>query len=69
MVTARETPARPGVGLSVTATAEYLACSRDTVYRLIRDGDLEAVRIGSRPIVLWSSIDAYLERVRIPIAR
>ena len=33
--------------LSVAEVADYLRCSTQTVYRLIRDGELQAVHIGA----------------------
>lgn len=36
--------------LSVQSVAETLACSDDYVYMLIRDGNLQAIKIGKRAI-------------------
>jgi excisionase family DNA binding protein len=47
---------------SITQTGQLLNRSRDTVYRLIRDGDLEAIRILGRPAVTATSIEALLKR-------
>ena len=34
--------------LTVPEAAELIGCSRDTVYRLVKDGDLPALRHGPR---------------------
>jgi excisionase family DNA binding protein len=50
--------------LTVNEIADRLAISRDTVYRLVRSGDLHTVRVGERLRFRPPEIDAYLERNR-----
>jgi excisionase family DNA binding protein len=50
--------------LSVTQTAEILSFDIRTIYRLISEGELEAVGSGHRLRVLRSSIQRYIERHR-----
>jgi len=60
----KRTPAPPPDPALVTITeaGRILASSRSTVYRLVRQGDLEVVRIGTRPRVTLRSIAAYVDR-------
>jgi excisionase family DNA binding protein len=48
--------------LTVNMVAELLAISRDTVYRLVRQGDLVPCRVGERLRFRPEDVDAYLER-------
>jgi putative molybdopterin biosynthesis protein len=50
--------------LTVNAVAELLAISRDSVYRLVRQGELVPYRVGERLRFRPEEIDAYLERSR-----
>jgi len=50
--------------LDVNGTAVVLNCDRSTVYRLLRDGDLSAVRVGKRRRIRPEDIESYLERGR-----
>lgn len=44
--------------------ANLLQVSRDTIYRLIRQGDLDFVRTSPRNIRIYkSSVDTYLEKL------
>lgn len=56
--------------LSLRETAEFLGLSMSTVHRLIREGELPAIRIGKR---MWkfrrADLDAYLEDRRKETAR
>lgn len=54
-------PGPPPVA-TIKETMETLRVSRSTVVRLVRDGDLEATYVGTRPRILTASILAYLER-------
>ena len=56
---ARATDSRPL--LTVRQVADYLGFGRDTVYRLIRNGDLRAVTVASELRVRPADLDAYLE--------
>ena len=48
--------------LTVNEAAAYLASSRWTVYRLVRRGELRALRVGDRLRFRLEELDAYLER-------
>ncbi len=46
--------------------AEYLDCTRECVYDLVRRGQLEAVRLGPRAMRISEiSVQGYLEKMRI----
>ena len=47
---------------TVNQVAAFLGISRWTVYKLVRDGDLRAVRVGERLRFRDGDLDAYLER-------
>ncbi len=48
--------------MNVNEVARFLGISRWTVYRLVRDGDLHAVRAGERLRFRLADVDAYLDR-------
>ena len=48
--------------VTLTEAGRILSVSRSTVYRLIRQGDLEVMRVGNRPRVTLRSIAAYVDR-------
>ena len=48
--------------LSQEEVAHRLSSSRTTIWRLIKAGELEAVRIGSRTFVSTTSINEFLAR-------
>ena len=48
--------------LTVNDVARLLVVSRDSVYRLIRDGHLRPVRVGKRLRFRPEDIERYLER-------
>lgn len=50
--------------LDVNGAAVVLNCDRSTVYRLLRDGELEAVRVGCRKRIRPEDIERYIERGR-----
>jgi excisionase family DNA binding protein len=50
--------------LSVNEAARVLGVERSTVYRLLRAGELQAVRVGKRRKFRPEDLDAYLERGR-----
>jgi excisionase family DNA binding protein len=50
--------------LTVQEVAEGLRISRWTVYQLIRSGQLESVKIGRRRLLLQSSLEEYVRRLR-----
>jgi excisionase family DNA binding protein len=48
--------------LTVNELARHLGISKWTVYRLVRDGEIRAVRVGERIRFRPADVDAYLER-------
>jgi excisionase family DNA binding protein len=70
--TARTRPAPTAaapLGITITEAARRFSVSRDTIYREIRNGELDAIRIGARTLVLLDSMDRYIERHRIEPVR
>ena len=53
--------------LSVNEAARVLGVERSTLYRLLRAGELQAVRVGKRRKFRPEDLDAYLERNREPV--
>lgn len=51
--------------LRVSRVAEILDISRASVYDLIKNGELEAIRVGSRLRVRASSLTRLMERSRV----
>ena len=54
--------------LTVDETAEALAVSRSTIYRLLKSGDLVATRIGTTVRIPESSVRRFVD-TRIRVAR
>jgi putative molybdopterin biosynthesis protein len=52
--------------LAVNDAAEYLAISRWTVYKLVRRGDIRALRVGDRLRFRVEELDRYVEREAVP---
>ena len=50
---------------SVQYVAQKLGVSEDTVYRLVKGGELGGYLVGQQYRVLWSSVLAYLERRKV----
>lgn len=50
--------------VGLVEAGRMLAVGRTTVYRLLRDDQLEGVKIGRRQLVTVESIDAYIARLR-----
>jgi excisionase family DNA binding protein len=48
--------------LTVSEVAELLRVSSMTIYRLIKDGELPAVRVGKSYRLLEHDVDAYLAK-------
>jgi len=48
--------------LSQEEVAHRLGIGRTTIWRLVKAGELERVRIGSRTLITTRSIDTYLTR-------
>ncbi len=56
-----------GGWLRVRRVAQYLDCSRDTVYDLVRSGQLEATRVGSQGMrISQKSLQSYVTVNRVP---
>lgn len=50
------------IGLSIEETCKYLGgLSKQTIYRMIGRGELEAIKIGTRTLVTTSSIKSAVE--------
>lgn len=47
---------------SVLDAAQYLGVSRSQVYRLLADGSLDSLKIGTRRLIRRDALDALLER-------
>jgi excisionase family DNA binding protein len=48
---------------SIQRAANRLDCGRTTIYGLIRNGQLQAVKLGSRTLVLESSLQRLLSKL------
>jgi excisionase family DNA binding protein len=57
-------PVRIAPVLTVNQAASVLGIGRVTVYRLLRAGDLDAVRVGKRLRFRPEDLEEYLERNR-----
>jgi excisionase family DNA binding protein len=55
---------RPAAFLTTEEVLGYLKVNPRTIYRLIRDGELPAVRIGRQWRFRRTDLDAWLERQR-----
>ena len=51
------------IPLSVIAVAKKLGIGRTTVYAMLRDGTLSAVKLRARTLILASEVDALLARL------
>jgi len=49
--------------LSVREVAEYIGVHRDTVYALVREGEIPHVRLRQRILFRRESIDAWLQEL------
>ena len=63
-VTKRYAAGRISPVLSINEAADVLGIARATVYRLLRTGELQSVRVGKRRKFRPEDLDAYLERNR-----
>ncbi len=50
--------------LTIQETCEALTVSRATLYRIMRRGELQTVRVGKRPRIERPALAAYLRRSR-----
>ena len=55
---------RPARMLSVNELAGYLGISRAGIYRIVRRGELDPIRVGNRFRFRREDVDDYLERNR-----
>ena len=55
-------PERPTSLLTIAELAQLLGIGRTTVYRLVKTGELRAVRVGERLRFRPEDVNAYLER-------
>jgi excisionase family DNA binding protein len=53
--------------MTVSEVAEQLRVSNMTVYRLIRAGDLAAIRVGKNYRIRRADLDAYLEASTVDV--
>lgn len=52
--------------IPVHAVAEMLSCTDQYVYGLIREGNLEAIKIGQRALrVSWNSLQEFIAAARV----
>jgi len=61
-------PLRIAPVLSVNEAARVLGVERSTIYRLLRAGELQAIRVGRRRKFRPEDLDSYLERNRETVA-
>jgi excisionase family DNA binding protein len=57
-------PPEPRLAYSVQEAADGLNLSRSTLYKLIKQGDLQVLHIGGRTLIEVASMDALLARAR-----
>lgn len=55
--------------LTVSEVARLLRVSNMTIYRLLKSGDLPAVRVGKNYRIQKRDIEAYLQRALMPEGR
>ena len=48
------------ISATVNETARLIGLSRTTIFRLLAAGEIRAVKVGSRTLVLWESVLAYM---------
>jgi excisionase family DNA binding protein len=57
----RGLPPQDCAALSVNDSADYLGISRSQIYNLLRAGLIKSAHIGSRNVILRTSLDEYLK--------
>ncbi|MEQ9661532.1 MAG: helix-turn-helix domain-containing protein [Parasphingopyxis sp.] len=50
--------------LSIADAARTLGVGRSKAYQLIKDGEIEAVHVGRRRLVVVASIERFVERLQ-----
>jgi len=68
-VRARPVPERPiidpaPISVRVPAAVKLTGISRSRLFELIRDGDIESVKLGSSRLIIVSSLEDFLERLQ-----
>ncbi|MEW6257786.1 MAG: excisionase family DNA-binding protein [Pseudomonadota bacterium] len=48
--------------LSVEQAASYIGLGRTSVFNLIRDGELQTIKVGQRRLVVRASADRFIEK-------
>lgn len=56
----RATP-KWGAYLSYAAAEKYAGLSRSTLWRMLRRGEIKAIKVGASVRIVRASLDAYLE--------
>ncbi len=56
--------AQPRVAVSIPEAAEMLSLSVNSVWRLLRSGELHRIKIGRRSLVAVDDIQAFLKRLQ-----
>lgn len=56
--------AQPRVAVSIPEAAEMLSLSVNSVWRLLRTGDLHRLRVGRRSLVSVDELRAFLKRLQ-----
>jgi excisionase family DNA binding protein len=51
-------------GLGINDAGDYLGVGRTTIYDLLKKGFIKSIRVGSRNIVLRSSLDDYIHSLQ-----
>ncbi len=54
--------------ISIADAGRHLGCSRGQIYKLLAEGDLEAVKLGARRMLVTASVLAYVNRLRAAAA-
>lgn len=55
---------QPPIALTVASAVSVLGIGKTKLYELLASGDLEAIRLGRRTLILQVSIEALVERLR-----
>ena len=56
--------AMPAICVRVATAMALLGIGKTKLYELLASGELEAIRVGRRTLILRASIDALIERLR-----
>jgi len=54
--------------VSIPTTVKMLGCGRTTVYELIKEGEIETVKLGKRRLVVMESLHSYVTNLRAQAA-